>query len=147
MTSARPTRPHSRSQLRRADGCGSGGSSVDLCSRGSAIGYASLAQTNPAAGRGELVALDAESGRRLWRSGFPQPPFGCATAGDGVVFVQTFDGALYALDSRSGATLWTARMRAGINACPALADGFLLVGAGVPRGNRSVLELVAFAAR
>jgi outer membrane protein assembly factor BamB len=120
---------------------------VDLCSRGSAIGYAPLAQTNPAAGRGELVALDPSSGRRLWTSRFPQPPFGCATAGDGVVFVPTFDGALYGLDSSNGATLWTARMRAGVNACPALADGFLLVGAGVPRGRRSVLELVAYAAR
>jgi hypothetical protein len=38
-------------------------------------------------------------------------------------------------------------MRAGVNACPALADGFLLVGAGVPRGRHSVPELVAFAAR
>jgi outer membrane protein assembly factor BamB len=120
---------------------------VDLCSRGSAVGYAPLAQTNVAAGRGELVALDAASGRRLWTRRLPQPPFGCATAGDGVVFVPTFDGAIYGLDSRSGATLWTARMRAGVNACPALADGFLLVGAGVPRGRRSVLELVAYAAQ
>jgi outer membrane protein assembly factor BamB len=120
---------------------------VDLCSRGSAIGYAPLAQTNLASGRGELVALDAASGRHLWTSRFPQPPFGCATAGDGVVLVPTFDGAIYGLDSRNGVTLWTARMRAGVNACPALADGFLLVGAGVPRGRHSVLELVAYAAR
>jgi outer membrane protein assembly factor BamB len=119
---------------------------VDLCSLGSAIGYAPLEQTNPAAGRGELVALDAASGRRLWTSRFPQPLFGCATAGDGVVFVPTFDGALHGLDSSSGATLWTARMRAGVNACPALADGFLLVGAGVPLGRDSVLELVAYSA-
>jgi outer membrane protein assembly factor BamB len=120
---------------------------VDLCSRGSATGYAPLEQTNPSAGRGELVALDAANGRRLWTRRFPQPPFGCATAGDGVVFASTFDGALYGLDSHSGARLWTARMRAGINACPALAGGFLLVGAGVRLGRQSVLELVAYAAR
>ena len=120
---------------------------VDLCSRGSAIGYAPLEQTNPSTGRGELVALDAANGRRLWTTRFPQPPFGCATAGDGVVFVSTFDGALYGLDARTGARLWTSRMRAGINACPALAGGFLLVGAGVRLGRKSVLELVAYSAR
>jgi hypothetical protein len=38
-------------------------------------------------------------------------------------------------------------MRAGVNACPALADGFLLIGAGIPRGGDSVPELVAYAAR
>ena len=120
---------------------------VDLCSRGSATGYAPLEQTNPSTGRGELVALDASNGRRLWTIRFPQPPFGCATVGDGVVFVSTFDGALYGLDARTGAKLWTTRMRAGINACPALADGYLLVGAGVPMGRTSALELVAYAAR
>jgi outer membrane protein assembly factor BamB len=120
---------------------------VDLCSRGSAVGYAPLAQTNPRAGRGALVALAAASGRRLWTRLLPQPPFGCATAGDGVVFVPTFDGGLYGFDTRTGATLWTARMQAGVNACPALADGLLLVGAGVPIGRRSVPELVAYAVR
>ena len=120
---------------------------VDLCSRGSAIGYTPLEQTNPSTGRGELVALDAANGRHLWTTRFPQPPFGCATVGDGVVFVSTFDGDLYGLDARTGARLWTSRMRAGINACPALAGGFLLVGAGVRLGRKSVLELVAYAAR
>jgi outer membrane protein assembly factor BamB len=120
---------------------------VDLCSRGSAVGYAPLVRTRPEAGSGEVVALDARSGLRLWTTPLPKPPFGCATAGDGVVFVSTFDGAVYGLDSRNGATLWTVRMRAGVNACPALADGFLLIGAGIPRGGDSVPELVAYAAR
>jgi outer membrane protein assembly factor BamB len=120
---------------------------VDLCSRGSAVGYAPLAQTKPSTGRGELVALDGASGRRLWTSRLPKPPFGCATAGDGVVFVSTFDGTLYGFDSRNGARLWTAHTRAGINACPALANGFLLVGAGVPLGRHAVPELVAYSVR
>jgi hypothetical protein len=35
-------------------------------------------------------------------------------------------------------------MRAGVNACPAVAGDLLLVGAGVPLGPGSTLELVAF---
>ena len=62
---------------------------------------------------GRIELFDAASGRSLWTTRFGSPTFGCATAGDGVVFVPTFDGTLYALDSRSGARLWTARMRAG----------------------------------
>jgi len=120
---------------------------VDLCSRGSAVGYAPLAQTRPETGSGEVVALDARSGLHLWTGRLPKPPFGCATAGDGVVFVSTFDGAVYGLDSRNGARLWRAHMRAGVNACPALAGGLLLIGAGIPLDGDSVPELVAYAAR
>jgi alcohol dehydrogenase (cytochrome c) len=120
---------------------------VDLCMKGSAYGYESLAHVDPSRGRGELVALDAANGDRLWSRALTAPDFGCATAGDGVVFTSTFGGRVYAFDTRDGARLWSAQLRAGINACPALADGLLLVGAGVPRGHGSVLELVAFAPR
>jgi outer membrane protein assembly factor BamB len=117
---------------------------VDLCMKGSSIGYENLASVNVAArGTGELVALDAATGRRLWTKRLPQPDFGCATAADGVVFTATFEGAVYALDAGSGATLWRGAMPAGVNACPSIAGNTLLVGAGVPKG-RGTLELVAF---
>jgi alcohol dehydrogenase (cytochrome c) len=117
---------------------------VDLCMRGSAYGYEPLSQVDVAGrGRGELVALDAATGRTVWRRRLPQPDFGCATAADGVVFTTTFDGVVYGFDSASGATLWQASMPAGVNACAALAGDTLLVGAGVPSG-RGTLELEAF---
>ena len=118
---------------------------VDLCMLGSAHGYEDLGSVDIAArGRGELVALDAATGRHVWARRLPEPDFGCATLADGVVFTSTFDGTVYALDARTGAVLWRASMRAGINSCPALASKWLLVGAGVPRDARSVLELTAF---
>jgi outer membrane protein assembly factor BamB len=116
---------------------------VDLCSAGSATGFAPLERTDPAAGRGELVALDARDGSTLWTKRLPLPDFGCATVADGVVFTSTFDGTLYGFDTRNGATLWSTRMRAGVNACPSLGGGLLLAGAGVPRPG-GVLELVAY---
>ena len=122
---------------------------VDLCSRGSATGYQDITTVDPTAGRGELVALDAASGRRLWRRLLPQPVFGCATVAGGVVFTATFDGRVYAFDAADGATLWTARARAGINSCPAAAGDLLLVGAGSPYPGlkRPVYELVAYGLR
>lgn len=121
---------------------------VDLCMRGSAFGYEDLSQVHVAArGTGELVALDAATGRQVWARELPQPDFGCATLARGVVFTSTYDGTVYALDSETGAVLWKSRMRAGINACPALASNWLLVGAGVPRKGGSVLELAALKTR
>jgi outer membrane protein assembly factor BamB len=119
---------------------------VNLCSRGSATGYQNIATLDPSAGSGELVALDAATGRPLWHRVFSRPVFGCATVVNGVVFTATFDGSIYAMATRTGALLWTARAPAGINACPAVAGDLLVVGAGSPYpGLRHPdYELVAF---
>jgi outer membrane protein assembly factor BamB len=121
---------------------------VDLCMLGGASGYEDLAKVDVSGrGTGELIALDAATGRRVWARRLPQPDFGCATVAHGLVFSSTFDGVVYALDTRSGAVLWKERMRAGINACPALVSNWLLVGAGVPRKKGGVLELAALTTR
>ncbi len=119
---------------------------VNLCMRGSSVGYEQLDHVNVSRrGRGELVALDAATGRRIWTLRLPQPDFGCATAANGVVFTSTLDGKVYGVDSGDGRVLWSATLGAGVNACPALASRFLLVGAGVPMGRRDQVELTAFA--
>jgi outer membrane protein assembly factor BamB len=117
---------------------------VDLCTAGSAYGFERLANVDLSKGRGELVALDARTGRRRWLVRLPAPDFGCATVANGVVFTSTYDGRLYAYDSRNGDRLWSARARAGINACPALAGNMLFVGAGVRLARGDTLELEAF---
>jgi alcohol dehydrogenase (cytochrome c) len=103
---------------------------VDLCMRGSAIGYPKFMTLDYSKGRGEMVALDARSGARLWRRTFDSPVFGCATAARDVVFTATYDGRIYALAASDGRNLWTARARAGINSCPTVDGDTLLVGAG-----------------
>jgi outer membrane protein assembly factor BamB len=120
---------------------------VDLCMRGSATGYEDLFRVDVAArGTGEVVALDAASGRRLWTKRFPAPAFGCATVANDVVFVPTYDGRIYALETGSGRLLWQATARSGINSCPAIAGDTLLVGAGTDYPDRlnAVYELSAF---
>ena len=122
---------------------------VDLCAWGSATGYQAYTSVDPSKGRGEFLALDAASGRVLWRRALDQPDLGCATVASGVVFTSTFDGRIYGLDPATGATLWQARARAGINSCPSLSRDLLLVAAGSasPGLQHPVFEVVAYAAR
>ena len=103
---------------------------VDLCFRGSAYGFPSFGTTDPARGRGELVALSATTGKRLWMRRLPSPTFGCATVSRDVVFTATYAGVVYAFAAGDGRLLWRAREPAGINACPAVVGDTLLVGAG-----------------
>ena len=119
---------------------------VDLCAKGSAVTAQSIDSVDPTRGTGLLVALDADTGRRLWLRRFPASAFGCATVANDVVFTATFDGRLHALSVRDGRELWHADLRAGANSCPAIAGDELFVGAGVPRPG-STEELVAFAPR
>jgi outer membrane protein assembly factor BamB len=117
---------------------------VDLCMQGSAYGYEPLDKVDVVGrGRGELVALDAATGKRDWTVHLPLPDFSCATAARGVVFTASFDGTVYGLDTRDGRRLWTARTPSYTNSCPAVAGDTLLVGAGVPTRGR-VRELEAF---
>jgi alcohol dehydrogenase (cytochrome c) len=122
---------------------------VNLCFRESAYGTDGFAffATDYSKGTGELVALDASSGSRLWRRTFPSPNFGCATVVGNVVFSATYEGNIYGLSTRDGSTLLHARTRAGINGCPAVAGRTLLVGAGTdhPAFPSPVFELIAYA--
>ena len=121
---------------------------VDLCFRESAYGTSGLSfySTDYSKGTGELVALEASSGSRVWTRRFGSPDFGCATVAGGVVYTATYDGRVYGLSAEDGSIVARARMRAGINACPAVAAGMLLVGAGAdhPDFPAPVFELVAY---
>ena len=86
--------------------------------------------------RGDRARACGRGGCRSPTSAAPPPPTASSSPA-------TFDGTLYAMDTRDGAVLWRTRLRAGLNACPSLADGMLLVGAGVPKPG-GVLEVVAY---
>jgi alcohol dehydrogenase (cytochrome c) len=116
---------------------------VDLCYGENATGSAAVTftHTDPATGRGEVVALDLATGRRLWDRALDSPPFSCATAANDAVFVPTYDGRIRALAGADGRTLWTANAPARINACPSVAGDRLFVAAGASPGR---FEIVAY---
>jgi outer membrane protein assembly factor BamB len=88
--------------------------------------------------RGELIALDAASGRPLWDRQLPSPDFGCATVANDVVFTSTYDGTVYAFATRDGSLVWHVRVPANVSACPAIVGDALLL--------RSKTRLVALTA-
>jgi hypothetical protein len=53
---------------------------------------------------------------------------------------------VFALAADDGRKLWEIRARAGINGCPSIAGGLVLIGAGAPRmdGVAAVPELTAY---
>jgi outer membrane protein assembly factor BamB len=116
---------------------------VDLATRTSAT---SSNGTDPLReGRGGLAALDAVTGRAVWRRRLPSMAFGAATVANDVVFTSTYDGTIYAFATATGKLLWKAKARAGINSFPAIAGGTLLVGATAPGFfEHPRFELVAY---
>jgi outer membrane protein assembly factor BamB len=120
---------------------------VNLCWQASSSGYLPLDRVDPSRGRGELVALDAVTGRERWARRFGRPLFGCATAVGGMVLTATLDGTVLGLDGRDGATLWRHHLENGVNACPSVAGDRLIVAAGIPSRRSAWGMLTVFALR
>jgi alcohol dehydrogenase (cytochrome c) len=122
---------------------------VELCSQESAITSPSAFARSPAEGHGVLYALDAKTGRVVWRRQLAAPPFGCATVAGDAVIVPTYDGRLSVFATADGRRVWRTRLRNGNNSCPAVGRDVLVVGAGAPYPGiaHPVAEVVAYAVR
>jgi len=79
---------------------------------------------------GELLALDAATGKILWIRHFDSMILGGATVVNDLVFTAEYDGTIYALEADSGEELFTYQAPAGINAWPAVAGDFIIWPAG-----------------
>jgi outer membrane protein assembly factor BamB len=84
-----------------------------------------------ATGYGQVLALDARSGSKLWERGVGAPVRTSPTVADERVFAITTEGQLYCLSGSDGAELWTFRGMSSqasllFNASPAV-DGNIVV--------------------
>lgn len=78
---------------------------------------------------GEVMGIDAVSGKLLWRVQDENLVYRAGVAvADGRVFVGDMTKTLRALDARNGAELWTKKLSRGLTATPLVAEGLLLVG-------------------
>jgi outer membrane protein assembly factor BamB len=115
---------------------------TNLGSRYTATGSTYPTQEEILAGTGELVALDAATGRRIWTNHLPSPVFAGATVACDLVLTGTFDGTVLAFERQTGAEVWRWQAPGGINGWFAVSGDTLLVPAGVSLGS-SVPALVA----
>jgi len=79
------------------------------------IGGSAPEVAGPGGYRGEFIAWDATTGRKVWGIKEPYPVWGGALATKGgVVFYGTLDGWFKAVDARNGTVLWKFKVGSGI---------------------------------
>jgi len=77
--------------------------------------------------KGEVVALNAETGRRLWRVDTRLPLSAGPGVGDGVVVFGSSDGNVVALDAATGAERWRHAVSSEVLARPLVTEGLIVV--------------------
>ncbi|MDD5147428.1 MAG: PQQ-binding-like beta-propeller repeat protein [Candidatus Daviesbacteria bacterium] len=82
-------------------------------------------------GKGELVALDAVSGKILWSNQFDSINVGAATVVNDLVFTATFNGKIYAFNKKTGEKVWEYQAPGGINGWPAVKDNTIIFPVGM----------------
>lgn len=83
-------------------------------------------------GTGQLVALEAATGKILWDVELPTSAYAGATVVNDVVFTGGLDGIIRAFKVDDGKALWTWQAPAGVNAPLAASGDYLYVPAGGP---------------
>lgn len=92
---------------------------------------------NLAAGKGELIAINATSGKILWTKKLDSLDVGAATVVNDLVFTSTFNGKIYAFNKKTGDIVWTYQAPGGINGWPAVSGDMILFPVG--QGKNPVL--------
>jgi outer membrane protein assembly factor BamB len=85
---------------------------------------------------GEVVALDAATGRKLWSATLPGDPLGATTVVNDLVFTAVLDGTVLALRRTDGRIVWRYRAPGHINGSMAVAGADIVIpigGANPPR--------------
>jgi outer membrane protein assembly factor BamB len=71
-----------------------------------------------AGSEGNILAVDKDTGQRIWATDLAVVISGGVGYGSGMVMVGTIEGTVYALDEDTGSTLWTAQVSTEILASP-----------------------------
>ena len=82
-------------------------------------------------GTGELVAIDAATGKILWIRHFDAMALGGATVINDLVFTAEYDGTIHVFKADSGEEVFQEKAPAGINGWPAVAGDTIVWPAGV----------------
>ncbi len=94
-----------------------------------------------ATAKGEMVAVNQDTGQIIWDDKLPSSPYGAATVTNGVVFTTTYSGYLYAFNAANGKILLKTPLSSGSNSPIAIDGDYVIVGAGVqiPRETQLII--------
>jgi outer membrane protein assembly factor BamB len=80
---------------------------------------------------GEVVALDARSGRKLWDTSVPGDPTGGVTLVNNLVLTATLQGSILALSRSSGKLVWQMPAPGGIDGWMSVVGKTIIVPVGL----------------
>jgi len=95
---------------------------------------------------GEIVALDAATGKVAWKEEVASPAFGATTAANDLVFATTYEGTVSAYDAKTGQVVWREKLPAGTNSGVMLEGDTLIAPAGIAASAGQTPQIVAFRA-
>lgn len=93
---------------------------------------------------GELVAIDAATGKVEWSQEFGSAAFGAPTVVNDLVFVTDFEGNLYAFEAESGNEVWVSTLPAGSNTNVSISGDTVVAPAGLASAEGQTPEIVAY---
>jgi outer membrane protein assembly factor BamB len=82
---------------------------------------------------GDVVAIDARTGKRIWDTKVPGDPTGGVTLVNNLVLTATLQGSVYALSMASGRVLWRTQAAGGINGWMSVAGQTLIIPVGLAK--------------
>lgn len=98
----------------------------------------------PGPSTGEVVALDAATGKVKWKEELASPAYGATTAVNDLVFATNYEGSLTAFNAKSGQVVWRESLPAGTNSGVMVDGETLIAPAGVAAAAGQTAQIVAF---
>jgi outer membrane protein assembly factor BamB len=98
----------------------------------------------PGPSTGEVVALDAATGKLKWKEELTTPAFGATTAVNDLVFATSYEGSLSAFNAKTGQVVWRQSLPAGTNSGVMAEGDTLIAPAGVAAAAGQTPQLVAY---
>jgi outer membrane protein assembly factor BamB len=95
---------------------------------------------------GEVVALDAATGKPEWKEELSSPAFGATTSVGDLVFATDVEGAVTAFKASNGQVLWRETLPAGTNSGVMANGNMLIAPAGLAAAEGQTPKIVAFRA-
>jgi outer membrane protein assembly factor BamB len=93
---------------------------------------------------GEVLALDAASGKVKWKQQLSSPAFGATTAVNDLVFATNYEGSISAFSAKSGQVLWREKLPAGTNSGVMANGDTLIAPAGLAASEGQKPQIVAY---
>jgi outer membrane protein assembly factor BamB len=94
--------------------------------------------------KGEMVAIDQDTGKVEWDDKLPSSPYGAAAVTKNVVFTTTLSGELYAFNATTGTILWKTRLSADSNSLVTIDGDYIITGAAGASSNQEKALIIAY---